>query len=237
LKKDNKIPEMDREVVHRILENAFEANNMDFNKIPLEVLASYSNYRRERFTLQRVILVIVLIGFMLMPLLFIPPAFTMEQVEDVGRGRPAYHVQVDTSMPVRRVTAVIDGVNMPVYEVGENAYSVQPIMNGLMEVTVTLYNDQSRTVTQRVETVDTSPPVLLWDGYENGTLNLYLSDEGLGINYEAVYAMTETGETIKPVSVDEEKGLVSFAYPSVNINIYIEDKVGNVLHLVVMLQE
>lgn len=237
MKKDNKIPEMDREVVHRILENAFEANNMDFNKVPLDVLASYSNYRRERFTLQRVILVIVLIGFMLMPLLFIPPAFTMEQGEDVGRGRPAFNVQVDTSLPVRRVTAVIGGVNMPVYEVGENAYSVQPVMNGNMEVTVTLYNDQSRTVTQRVETVDTSPPVLLWDGYEGEYLNLYVSDKGLGINYEAIYAMTETGEIIKPKTYNEEEGVVSFGYPSVNINIYIEDKVGNVLQLVVMLQK
>ncbi len=237
MKRMKKKPELDRETAHKILLNALEANNMDANKIPLEVLASYSNYRRERFTLQRVIIIIVLVAFMLMPLLFIAPTCTVEQVEDVGRGRPAFHVQVDTFLPIQRVTATINGVNMPVYEVGENLYSVQPTINGEMEIAVTLLNDQSCVMTQRVKTVDTASPVLVKDGYADGKLNLYVMDEGLGIDYESVHALNAKGEMIRPVSFSEEEGLVSFAYPEDTINIYIADKVGNTLQLAVMLQK
>lgn len=229
-------PELDRQIAHKILQNVLEANNLEANKIPLEVLASYSNYRRERFTLQRVIVAMILVAFMLMPLLFIAPSCTVEQGEDVGRGRPAFNVWVDTSLPIRRVTATIEGVNMPVYEMGENLYSVQPTINGEMVITVTLFNDQSCVMTQQVKTVDTAAPVLVSDGYADGRLNLYVKDEGLGIDYESVHALNAQGEWISPVAISEETGLVSFAYPKETINIYIADKVGNTLQLAVMLQ-
>lgn len=230
-------PELSREIAHKILQNVLEANNLEANKIPLEVLASYSNYRRERFTLQRVIVAIILVAFMLMPLLFIAPSCTVEQGEDVGRGRPAFNVRVDTSLPIRRVTATIEGVNMPVYEMGENLYSVQPTLNGEMVIKVTLFNDQSCVMTQRVKTVDIAAPVLVSDGYADGKLNLYVEDEGLGIDYESIHALNANGELIRPVFISEEEGLVSFAYPDDTINIYIADKVGNTLQLAVMLQK
>lgn len=230
-------PDLNREIAYKILQNVLEANNLDASKISLEVLASYSNYRRERFTLQRVIVVIVLVAFMLMPLLFIAPACTVEQGEDAGRGRPAFDVWVDTFLPIRRVTATINGVNMPVYEMGENLYSVQPTANGEMVITVTLFNDQSCVMTQQVEKVDTAAPVLVNDGYADGKLNLYVMDEGLGIDYESIHALNANGERILPVFIGKEEGLVSFAYPEDTINIYIEDKVGNTLQLAVMLQK
>ncbi len=230
-------PELSREIAHKILQNVLEANNLEANKIPLEVLASYSNYRRERFTLQRVIVAIILVAFMLMPLLFIAPSCTVEQGEDVGRGRPAFDVRVDTFLPIRRVTATIEGVNMPVYEMGESLYSVQPTLNGEMVIMVTLFNDQSCVMTQQVETVDTAAPVLVSDGYADGNLNLYVEDEGLGIDYESIHALNANGERISPVFISEEAGLVSFAYPKETINIYIPDKVGNTLQLAVMLQK
>ena len=67
------VPQLDIEAAGRILAQAFEANQMELNTIPLEVLASYSNYRRERFTLQRTILVIIMTLFLLLPFLFVPP--------------------------------------------------------------------------------------------------------------------------------------------------------------------
>lgn len=235
MKRKMKQPQLDQETARRILENALKANNLEANRIPLEVLASYSNYRRERFTLQRVIIVLVLIAFLLMPLLFIPPKCAMEQVEDVGRGRPAFEVQVDTFLPIRRVTATIDGVNMPVYEVGESLYSIQPTANGEMFVEATLLNGQSAVLTWQVETVDTAPPVLVRDEYKDGMLNLYVADEGLGVNYDTVYALSIRGERIVPVSISREERRISFAYPEDTMNIYIEDMVGNTLQLAVML--
>ena len=44
--KKSSMPQLDPETASRILEQTFEANEMEKNTIPLEVLASYSNYRR-----------------------------------------------------------------------------------------------------------------------------------------------------------------------------------------------
>ena len=73
-------PQLDIEIANKILEQAFEVNQMEPNTIPLEVLASYSQYRRERFTLQRTILVIVMALFILLPFLFVPPSITIHEV-------------------------------------------------------------------------------------------------------------------------------------------------------------
>lgn len=235
MRKKYHTPELDKEKVNLILAKAFEANNLEANKIPLEILESYSNYRKERFLLQRGILVIVLIAFMLMPLLFITPGVAMQQGKDVGCGRPSYDVEVDSSLPIVRVNAQIDGVNMPVYEVGENRYSVRPSRNGEMTVSVTLLNDQTTTVTQTVTQVDTDPPVMLENNIEDGKLVFYVADYGLGMRYEVAYALTESGERLEPIAMDETAGKVYFEYPKETINVFFEDKVGNVLQLVVVL--
>lgn len=235
MRKKYHTPELTKEMVNKILTRAFEANHMEVNKVPLEVLESYSNYRKERFLLQRGILVLVLIAFMLMPLLFFTPEVTIHQGKDVGLGRPAYDVIVDTSLPIVKVTAQIDGVNMPVFEVGEMHYSVRPTANGDMTVTVTLINDQCREIRQVVDCVDTNPPVLIENTFEDGNVVFYVKDVGLGLKPDAAYAMTLDGERIEPISYDAAAGKAVFDYPDETINVFFEDTVGNVLQLVVMI--
>lgn len=59
-------PELALDQACKILEQVFEANNIEPNSIPLEVLTAYSNYRKERFSLQRLILVIILVLFLML---------------------------------------------------------------------------------------------------------------------------------------------------------------------------
>ena len=58
-----KAPEivLDQDIASKILENVFQDNQVEPNSIPLEVLTSYSNYRKERFALQRTILIIMMV--------------------------------------------------------------------------------------------------------------------------------------------------------------------------------
>ena len=108
--KKSSMPQLDPETASRILEQTFEANEMEKNTIPLEVLASYSNYRRERFSLQRMLLIVIMLLFVLLPLLFIPASFTIGEDPTVGRDyNPVYALQVDSFMLVDRVNATIDG--------------------------------------------------------------------------------------------------------------------------------
>lgn len=226
-------PQLSYEVANRILERAFEANEMENNSIPLEVLASYSSYRKERFTLQRTVLVIIMTLFILLPLLFVPAAFTVNVDETIGRNfNPVYRLTVDSLMLVDRVSATIDGFNIPVYEVDSHVYSIEPSRNGEMEVTVTLINKQ--TVTQHVDVtgVDREVPTAVSCSKEGDELHLYLSDSGSGVDYSKIEAYGLDGNAIEPSAVNEQTGCVTLPAVSDTINVYVADLAGNKLQLI-----
>ena len=227
------VPQLSFEEASRILERAFEANEMENNSIPLEVLASYSNYRKERFTLQRTILVIIMALFVLVPLLFIPAAFTIKADETLDRNyNPVYRLTVDSLMLVDRVSASIDGFNIPVYEVDSHVYSIEPSRNGEMEVTVTLINRQTLTQYVEVTGVDREVPTALSCNKEGNKLYLYLSDDGSGVDFSKIEAMDLDGKEIEPIGADEEAGYVILPAASDTINVYVTDLAGNRLQLI-----
>lgn len=229
-------PQLDMDDANKILEKTFEANNMAPNTVSLDVLTSYSNYRRERFAMQRSVLVFMMILFLLLPFLFIAPYFSIDaEVGDNGMN-PAYKIRVDTFMPVERVVASIDGHNIPVYEVDTHIYSIEPSMNGKMEITVTLVNRQTITKSVNVENVDLDIPVVISNNVDEKYLYLRVSDSGSGINYEKIRGVSLSGTEVTPVSYDEATGQIIFAYPNESLNIYIPDNADNTLQLILTVQ-
>ena len=236
----NKEPELalDMEVASKILENVFEESEVEPNTIPLEVLTSYSSYRKERFALQRTILIIIMALFLLLPLLFISPTFTLTTLNEEGyTSTPAYEVIVDTFMPVSRITATIDGRNIPVYEVDAHKYSIEPSVNGQMKVTVTLVNRQQVTHYITVGNVDVEAPVIVSNDSDGENVYLNLSDTGSGINFKEIKAIDTKGNTVKPVYCDESNGRIGFTYPEDSLNVYVTDYAGNTLQLVLSIKK
>lgn len=229
-------PQLDMETAGKILEQAFAANDTEPNTTPLDVLTAYSNYRRERFTLQRSVLVVVMVLFLLLPFLFIPPSFTLSLPPQASVSNPVYRLQVDTFMLVERITATIDGHSLPVYEVDSHVYSIEPTRNGRMEVTLTLINHQTQTQYIEVDSVDLDAPTIVSNQVRNGLVYLYLSDPGSGIHYEEILATAPDGQEVPPLSYDEETGCVIFRYPEQSLNVYIPDYAGNALHLILTVQ-
>lgn len=226
-------PQLSFEAANQILEKAFEANEMELNSIPLEVLASYSSYRKERFTLQRTILVIIMTLFLLLPLLFVPSAFHVKEDETMKRNfNPVYRLTVDSLMLVDQVSASIDGNRIPVYEVESHVYSIEPSRNGEMEVTVTLINKQTLTQYVDVRGVDREVPTVASCNKEGDELYLYLADSGSGIDFLSIEAAGLDGENIEPSTVDEETGCVILPAVSETINIYVQDLAGNKLQVI-----
>ncbi len=231
--KKSSMPQLDPETVSRILEQTFEANEMEKNTIPLEVLASYSNYRRERFSLQRMLLIVIMLLFVLLPLLFIPASFTIGEDPTAGRDyNTVYALQVDSFMLVDRVNATIDGYNIPIYEVDSHVYSIEPSRNGRMAVTVTLANRQSRTQYIDVTTVDREIPIATSCVKEDDLIYLYLSDDHSGVDFSALQAFDLNGNEIIPVSIDTASGCVTFFGVEDTLNIYVPDLAGNRLQLI-----
>lgn len=231
--KQNKTPELDPGVADQMLQNVFDVCQAEANSVPLEVLESYANYRKERFALQKTLLIVIMILFCMLPLLFIAPDYSLKgQPENTYN--PAYDLTIrNRLMPVRHVTAEIDGKSIPVHDKGGGLYSIEPDLNGTMSVTVELSNRQYVTKTIEVGTVDTEIPYLVSSALVDGKANLYVKDDGSGIDYDAIYAVDANGTRIYPLSVDQEKGLIIFAYPETEIHVYIPDKAENVLQLLV----
>lgn len=226
-------PVLDPGTANEILQYIFEECGREPNTIPMEVLASYQNYRKERYSLQKYISAAVLFLFFMLPLLFVLPDFSLNLLAGANPGKPLYRVEVNTFLPVSRVTASIDGSNLSVYETGNRSYSIEPTKNGDMTVTVTLVNRQYLEKKIPVSGVDREAPKLLSNRQENGRIYLYFKDESSGIDYDGIYALSEDGTKTEPLSHDPETGCVEFLYPETMMNVYVPDLAGNRLQLIV----
>lgn len=234
MKMSNKssVPQLDLESASRILEQAFEANQMESSTIPLDVLVSYANYRRERFTLQRTVLAVIMALFLLLPLLFIPSSFTMEEIPGDNIFHPVYRLEVDSFMLVERVTASIDGSNIPVYETGSHVYSIEPDRNGQMAVSVTLINRQTRTEYIDVTTVDHELPIVTSCTLHGDKIHLYLSDFDSGVDFSSIQAMAPDGSLVEPDSIDPDTGRIIFSGVTDSLTVFVSDLAANRLQLV-----
>lgn len=226
-------PKLDDETAAVMLENIFEACDKEPNTVPLSVLLSYSNYRKDRFILQKALLLLVFLLFCMVPFLFVPPAFDVN-ASNIGSNRdPIYEIRVTTSLiPVDRVTATMGGHNIPVYETDNHVYQVQPEANGELLITVTLSNHQSNTHSIIVEDVDVHAPMLLSNRKEGDTIHLYVEDKDSGIDYTSIYAVDHLGGKFYPLSTNPQTGEIVFDYPADPLNIYISDNAENTLHLI-----
>lgn len=229
---NNKVPELSTDTAEQMLQNVLEAGQMPPSSIPLEVLISYSNYRKERFAFQKLILLIILILFCLIPLLFIYPEFEITLHSDPDTYPPVYTFSLDTSFPLKSVDARLNDKELPVSQIKKSSFTLTPTDNGLLQVTAVLKNNQFHKETLEINTVDTKAPVYETSTQDKERFYLYVSDNLSGIDYEHITA-TDTMENPVPVdSYDEEKGCIVFLYPETTLNVYIPDMAGNTLHLI-----
>ena len=229
-----KVSELTTLETSEILDAVFLRSGEEGNTVPMETISSYAVYRKERFTLQRLILAMALLVFMMLPLLFVLPSYTVS-IEDSGsRGLPVYTVNVNSFLPVGRVLASIKGHALPVYEAGAKEFTVEPTRNGRLDVVVELINNQSVGTKYDVTSVDAEGPALVEsENFDDGFV-LRVSDAGIGVDYREIYAVSASGEVYYPVTANEEDGVI-FTYPDEAWDIYIPDHIGNTLHLSVKL--
>ena len=220
----------------QMLSNVFEACDYEANRVPMEVLQSYSNYRRERHLLQKGIIIVVALLFAMLPLLFVTPQVSSRWVEGTEPGRPVVEITATSFLPVESVRASMGSQQMDVYQVSEETYRVQPTQNGTLIIIVTLTNKQSTETRLEVTGVDVTPPKLVGSSLENGELEIFLSDDSGTLDFEGIYAVDSQGAKVYPLRYDEEKLSVTFAYPDAYLNMFIPDRCKNTLQLVLTIQ-
>ena len=122
---------------NRILEQAFKAAQAEPNTIPLDVLAANGLFQKKRHTVRNIFIVTAITIFLLLAVLYvsrIPSSFTIKNKAEEDEYNPVYQVNVDSFMLVDRVSVSIDGRHIPVYETESHVYSVEPPVNGQMEM-------------------------------------------------------------------------------------------------------
>ena len=218
-----------------ILDRVYSTCGGEANTVPMDTISSYAVYRKERFTLQRAILSLALLVFMMLPLCFLMPDYTVSVDETGERGLPVYTVEVDSLLPVGRVLASIRDHGLPVYEAGAREFTVEPTRNGTLDISVELVNRQIVSGSHDVTAVDAEGPVLVESEKLKDGFLLKVSDAGIGVDYREIYAVDASGDMHYPVSASEEEGVL-FEYPDKTWDIYIPDHIGNTLHLAVKLR-
>lgn len=215
----------------QMLSNVFAACDTEQNSVPLEALSSYSNYRKERYAIQRTVIALVLLLFILLPLLFFYGKIDVVLSNENSGQNPIYTVSVDTKIPLRQIQAKMDGRTVPIYEISENTFSVYPGGNGNMVIGVTLVNRQYSSVEMPVTTVDADAPYLVSTEVDDTCIHLYVSDAISGVNYAGIAASDADGNVFLPLGSRPDAGCVTFPYPDRTLNIRIPDLRGNVLQI------
>lgn len=228
-KKDT--PELGLDVAEQMLHHIFEACDFNPSTVPLEVLTSYSNYRRERYSMQRSVIVLFLVLFMLLPILFIASRITLNIRDIEALRNPVYDISVSTMIPVSQIQAEIDGRTVPIQETGSHQYVIQPNANGEMTITVTLLNQQVTTMAVNVNEVDNTRPALVFTNYDANYFYLFVTDSGTGVNYDAIRVTDDDGNGYDVVSYDALTGCVMLDYPTADLNVIIPDFRENELRL------
>ena len=217
--------ELPQETAAQILSNALLAAGREENTVPLEALISYSNYRRERYALQRSVIVVILLLFLLLPLLFFAARVEIAPLT-AGDKNPVYGISVETKIPIRQVQVTMGGRSVPIYEEEPGVYTISPQENGEMAVKVTLLNHQRTLASVQVESVDTEIPRLLSTEFDSEYVKLYVTDDESGIDYKGIEVRAQSGETSAPDKTDWESGCIMIAYPQEALSVRIPDGRG-----------
>jgi len=230
------IPQLDALTASQLLEGVFAECEVEPNEVPMEALASYAPHRGEHLTL-RGIAVAALVLLLLVPILFVTPAVSVEGTGLADDYLPAYGIEVRGLLPVSGVHATLGGSPVQVVERDDGSYVVEATSNGELSVSATLANRQSSTTTVEVTDYDDVAPTFLRSETDESSIHLYLEDEGTGVDYGRIYAMGADRQVIHPTNYDEAGGVVTFPYPESTTDVYVPDHVGNTLHLSMALEE
>lgn len=222
------------EEAEEILQQVFMNCYSDTNSIPVDQLKAYSNYRSEKMSVQKGVAIIGLILFILMPLLFVAPRFTVDNPVSGDRGLPVYTVRISNLLPIYSVTAQQDGYSLPVYQKDKKVFTVEPAFSGDLTITVSLFSHQWTSTVVPVGDTDTKPPVLEGSSMDGDDLYVYVSDADSGVDYRNAYVMDADGNKLYADYYDESQGLIEFDDLSGSgCQIIVPDMIGNELKITI----
>lgn len=220
------IPELDTQTANQLLNNVFEACNMEPSNIPVEVLESWGNYKKPAFDFGKMISFTFILLLILLPLLFFHPNISAKRINVDSATDATYNISVQTLLPVKSVSAALDGEPVTLIAKSAKEYTVALTKNGTLTITAKTFNGQKTTRTYEVTHLDTDKPVFIRSYTQDNQVFLIVQDTFSGINYAGITGLT-------PVSYDESTSTIIFPIPAEPQSVTIPDNAGNELTLLI----
>lgn len=221
-----KEPRLSAIEAEEILQEIFQENYVDSNSIPVEQLELYSNYRSEKRSIQKTIAIAMFVCFFLLPLWFVAPRFVVTQEESGFRDLPVYAINVSNYLPIYSVSAVQNGYSIPVYQRQKKVFTIEPIHNGEINITVKLFSKQWFSKTISVDSIDDKGPELVKSEVVDGHLYLYFSDEN-SVDIQESYVEYLAENIKEAVAYNEELKCVEISDFANDGVLHIFDTKGN----------
>ncbi len=218
------IPALDPKTANQLLNNVFNACDMEPSTIPVEVLEDWGNYKKTTFGFGRTLAYLCTLLLILTPLLLIKPTIIAERTKVDSAQSAVYNIRVKTLLPIREVTADLDGHPVALTKKDTHTYTAEVTSNGTLTIHAEGMNAQTSLRSYKVSSLDTEKPKLLDSYSRHGVVYLDVSDTYSGINYDAISGLV-------PKSINKKTGTISFTIPKQPTTIKIPDNAGNELEL------
>lgn len=137
-------------------------------------------------------------------------------------------ITVQSLFPLKEFTSAQEGTPLILTETKKGHYTADITRNGVIEIYAKGLNGMAVTEYEHVDILDDVAP-LVGESYsiQDGILNLTLEDSQSGVDYQSVFAIAASGQTLLPLSSDKQTGTFTFPMEEEFLIIYASDLAGN----------
>ncbi len=139
-----------------------------------------------------------------------------------------YLITIQNILPTKDIQASIQGETLPLTQISNKQYLLQPKRNGLLKVKMTLINNHSATKLTYIHSIDEVPPTIQYN-IQNETLELTFLDDQSGVDFSTLQLTNSTNEPITPHTINQQTNTITLDLPTEPIHVSIQDHNGNTL--------
>lgn len=134
---------------------------------------------------------------------------------------------IKSHMPLKNVTIQMNSEPLDLVKTGKKTYTSTITHNGVIEIFMENFNGMTTAGYERIDILDDEPPTIEDYVSEDGILSFTVTDTQAGVDYDSIHALSDTGESISPLSIDKATGRISFQMDPDGLTVSIKDLSGN----------
>ena len=135
---------------------------------------------------------------------------------------------IKSFMPLKEVTIKMDSEPLDLVKTGKKTYRATIDHNGSLEIYMMNFNGMALLDYEYIDILDNELPVIEDYIFEDGVLTFTITDTQSGVDFASISAVTSSGESIQPLSLDRSSGTVSFPMSADDrLTVIARDMCGN----------